>query len=71
MFMLPAHVGRMDSRERNRGILFRVYNMEPSFVLIHIAVVRALQGTIQHHLYGLSGLSSGQVAGEEGGRDLS
>jgi len=46
--------------------------MEPSFVIIHIAaVVRALQGTIQHHLYGLSGLSSGHVSGGEGGRDLS
>ena len=46
--------------------------MEPSFVLIQIAdVVRALQGTIQHHLYGLSGPSSGHVAGVGGGRDLS
>ena len=42
--------------------------MEPSFVQIHlVAVVRALQGTIQHHLYGLSGPSAGYVAGVAGG----
>jgi len=46
--------------------------MEPSFVLIHIgAVVRALQGTIQHHLYGLPCPSSGHLAGDGGVRDLS
>lgn len=46
--------------------------MEPSFVVIHIvAVVRVLQGTVQHPLYGVSGPSSGHVAGEGGGGDLS